>query len=316
MGHGVATGTEAWMIFSRIVFPVFLFRFFWRFRRLASCTSLAFILLISVDSWAGTGGSISGTVKDASSAVVQDGTVKAANIDTGILRQVTTNDSGFYSFPDLPIGRYNITIEKAGFKSYERTGITLDANSALIVDAVLEIAKQEQSVTVNENTAQVETSSTQMGEVIGSAKMTAVPLKRPQLYRSARSPAGRCSGRFDCRQHGVGCRRRSACALWRIEPWNDFDQRPAGVLQCLHGKRQRRGRGRQLRRGDRSQPRLHCRVPHPHQQLRCRVRRPQRRTDQRCYEIRHQPVAWRRIRIPAQHQPRCPQLFFSHARRV
>ena len=48
--------------------------------------------------------------------------------------------------------------------------------SAGIVDAVLEIAQQEQSVTVSENTVQVETSSTQMGEVIGSAKMAAVPL--------------------------------------------------------------------------------------------------------------------------------------------
>ena len=171
-----ATGTEAWPIFSRIVFSVFLFRFFRRFRRLASCTSLAFILLIAVDLWAGTGGRVSGTVKDVSNAVVQDGTVKAANIDTGVLQQVKTNDRGFYSFPDLPIGRYNIMIEKAGFKSYERTGITLDANSALTIDAVLEIAQQEQSVTVSENTVQVETSSTQMGEVIGSTKMAAVPL--------------------------------------------------------------------------------------------------------------------------------------------
>ncbi len=171
-----ATGTEAWLIFSRIVFSLFLFRFFRRWRHLASCTSLAFILLLAVDLWAGTGGRVSGTVKDVSNAVVQDGTVKAANIDTGVLRQVKTNDRGFYSFPDLPIGRYNIMIEKAGFKSYERTGITLDANSALTVDAVLEIAQQEQSVTVSENTVQVETSSTQMGEVIGSAKMAAMPL--------------------------------------------------------------------------------------------------------------------------------------------
>ena len=145
-------------------------------RRLGSLALLAWILLLAVDSWAGTGGTVSGTVKDASSAVVADAAVTATDIDTGVLQQLTTNASGFYSFPDLPIGRYTIAIEKPGFKAYQRTGITLDANSALIVDAVLEIAQQEQSITVSENTVQVETSSTQMGEVIGSAQMSAVPL--------------------------------------------------------------------------------------------------------------------------------------------
>jgi carboxypeptidase family protein len=138
--------------------------------------SLAFVLLLAVHAWAGTGGTISGTVKDASSAVVEDAAVTALNINTGVPQQLTTNGSGFYSFPNLPIGRYTLTIEKSGFKSYQRTGITIDANSALIVDAVLEIAQEQQSVTVSENTVQVETSSTQMGEVIGSAKMSAVPL--------------------------------------------------------------------------------------------------------------------------------------------
>jgi hypothetical protein len=147
-----------------------------RHLRLSSLAFLAFILLIAVDSWAGTGGSVSGTVKDASNAVIEGGSVKAVNTDTGILQQVTTNDRGFYSFPDLPIGHYNLVIEKAGFKSYERTGVTIDANSALIVDAVLEIGEQAQSVTVSENAVRVETSDTQMGELIGSAKMAAVPL--------------------------------------------------------------------------------------------------------------------------------------------
>ena len=144
--------------------------------RLLRSVTLAFLLLCAVHSWAGTGGTISGTVKDASSAVVEDAAVTAANLDTGVLQRLSTNASGFYSFPNLPIGRYTVTIEKTGFKSYARTGITIDANSALVVDAVLGIAQESQSVTVSENTVQVETSSSQMGEVIGSTQMTAVPL--------------------------------------------------------------------------------------------------------------------------------------------
>jgi Carboxypeptidase regulatory-like domain len=133
-------------------------------------------MLSAINSWAGVGGSVSGTVKDASNAVVPNATVEASNADTGVEQQVATNRQGFYSFPDLPIGRYNISIEKAGFKSYRRTGLAVDANSSVTVDATLEIGEQAQAVTVKESTVHAETSDTQMGEVIGGSKMTAVPL--------------------------------------------------------------------------------------------------------------------------------------------
>ncbi|MFZ3210646.1 MAG: carboxypeptidase regulatory-like domain-containing protein [Terriglobales bacterium] len=133
-------------------------------------------MLLPVQSWAGVGGRVSGTVKDASNAVVANATVTATNLDTGVRQQAATNDHGSYSFPDLPIGRYNIAIQKTGFKPYLRTGITIDANSALMVDAVLEIGEQAQAVTVSESAVHAETSDTQMGEVISGAKMSAVPL--------------------------------------------------------------------------------------------------------------------------------------------
>ena len=135
----------------------------------------AFILL-ALDCWAGTGGSVSGTVKDASNAVVTNATVNATDVETGVRHQVATNGQGFYSFPDLDIGRYNITIQKAGFNPYQRTGITVDANSELVVDAVLEVGVRAQAITVNENAVRVETSDTQTGELISATKMAAVPL--------------------------------------------------------------------------------------------------------------------------------------------
>ncbi len=135
-----------------------------------------FLALCTVNSWAGIGGSVSGTVKDASSAVVPNATVNATNVETGVQHQGATNGQGFYSFASLPVGHYNVAIKKTGFTSYQRTGITVDADSALIVDAVLEIGPQSNAITVVENQLGVETTSTQMGEVITSAQMTAVPL--------------------------------------------------------------------------------------------------------------------------------------------
>ena len=141
---------------------------------LLSCFAL--LTFLALDGWAGTGGSVSGTVKDVSSAVITNATVNAINVETGVQHQVTTNGQGFYSFPDLAIGRYNITIQKTGFNPYQRTGITVDANSALVVDAVLEVGVRAQAVTVNENAVRVETSDTQIGEIISGAKIAAVPL--------------------------------------------------------------------------------------------------------------------------------------------
>src|SRR5271154_108162 len=138
--------------------------------------ALALIPSLRLGAWAGVGGSVSGTVKDASGAVVSNANVSATNIDTGVRATVATNGSGFYSFPQLSLGRYNIAITKIGFKPYQRTDITIDTNSALTVDAFLNVGDTSDVITVVENQTQVETTSTQMGEVISGARMTAVPL--------------------------------------------------------------------------------------------------------------------------------------------
>src|SRR5688500_16986686 len=68
---------------------------------------------------------IRGTVRDASQAVVPGATVTAANQEPGLTRASVTNAEGVYSLPDLPVGRYNVNIELAGFKTATRTGVSL-----------------------------------------------------------------------------------------------------------------------------------------------------------------------------------------------
>ncbi|MGB6485104.1 MAG: carboxypeptidase regulatory-like domain-containing protein [Candidatus Acidiferrales bacterium] len=131
---------------------------------------------LAISTPAGVGGSISGTVTDASGGVIPKATVTSTNIDTGIRQSVATDSKGFYSFPSLPVGHYDLEVENAGFKPYRRAGIVVDANTALTVDVVLELGQRSDVVTVRENQAQVETTSTEMGQVITGAQMTAVPL--------------------------------------------------------------------------------------------------------------------------------------------
>src|SRR5580658_10918275 len=106
------------------------------------------LILVALDSQAGVGGSVSGTVKDASSAVVPDASVNAIDIETGVQHQAATNGQGFYSFANLPIGRYNIAIQKTGYQPYQRTGVVIDADSALRVDAVLAVGERSDVIAV------------------------------------------------------------------------------------------------------------------------------------------------------------------------
>lgn len=173
---GIRCGTN----YRRLsAYRFFCERMVWKMRPRTLTLFLAALALLPgliICAWAGVGGNVSGTVKDASGAVVPNAAVSATNIDTGVQTTLTTNGSGFYSFAQLTVGHYNIAITKDGFKPYRRTGVTIDANSALTVDVILNVGKASEAITVTENQTQVETTSTQVGEVITSARITAVPL--------------------------------------------------------------------------------------------------------------------------------------------
>ena len=122
------------------------------------------------------GGRISGTIQDATGAVIVGAQVTARNRETGTTRSTSSDDHGTYTFVELAVGRYDISVESAGFKPYWRTGVALDVNSALRIDAKLQVGNQTDEVKVQDGEIHVETSDTQMGEVITGEKMTAVPL--------------------------------------------------------------------------------------------------------------------------------------------
>jgi hypothetical protein len=125
---------------------------------------------------ASVGGSISGTVKDPTGSVVPNAKVTLRENATGLVYQSSTDNKGFYRLPVLPVGRYELAIDAAGFKRYQRLDITLDTDAALNLDAALQIGEDVQTVSVTDDAIHVETTSTQMGEVITGRQMTSVPL--------------------------------------------------------------------------------------------------------------------------------------------
>ncbi len=125
---------------------------------------------------AGVTASISGTVTDASGAAVAGATVTATNVDTGVTTTQATNGQGYYSFQSLALGKYTIDVQQKGFKAYQQTGLVLDVNAALVVDVTLQVGQSTEKVVVESSALHVETTNTQMGEVIEGKEMTDVPL--------------------------------------------------------------------------------------------------------------------------------------------
>jgi hypothetical protein len=126
--------------------------------------------------WGSVGGSIAGTVHDPAGRAIAKASVTAREMNTGIEYKTRTDGKGVYNFPVLPVGRYEIEVKADGFRSYKRTGITLDTSAALTLDAALTVGGVAETVSVADDALHAEITSTQMGDVISGRQMTAVPL--------------------------------------------------------------------------------------------------------------------------------------------
>lgn len=133
-------------------------------------------LMLTNAAWTDVGGRITGTVKDQTNGVIPGATVTAINTATGVKQTTTSDAQGSYTFPVLPVGQYEIDVAAGGFKANRTQGLVINVGAALTVDITLELSSQNETVAVTENAAQVETSDTQLGEVIGSKQVTSIPL--------------------------------------------------------------------------------------------------------------------------------------------
>src|SRR5450432_3195729 len=134
------------------------------------------LLAFHTAAWAGTTGTLSGTVTDPTGSVVPRVKLTATNTAQGIQNKTASDSKGAYTFPSLPVGEYRLQVEAQGFKPQNRTGLKIDLDSVLQVDVGLELADRMEEVVVTESPLRVETASTQLGEVVSAKSMTAVAL--------------------------------------------------------------------------------------------------------------------------------------------
>ncbi len=137
---------------------------------------LGTILLFSVCACAQTTAVITGTVTDASGAVIPNVKVTATNNGTGLARATQTGQTGVYTLPALPVGMYSVAAEVTGFKKKIATDILLEVEAERRVDFALEVGQMTESVTVSEQGASMQTENATVGQVIDNRYNTEIPL--------------------------------------------------------------------------------------------------------------------------------------------
>ncbi|PYV23131.1 MAG: hypothetical protein DMG24_14770, partial [Acidobacteria bacterium] len=127
--------------------------------------------------WAQTGaGTIQGTVKDPSDAVVPGANVKIVQTQTALKRDTTTNASGFFVFPSALIGPYTLTVEAPGMETWNAE-LTLQAGQTAEIDPVLKVGSSTTEVTVTANaTPLVNTTDGTVATVVERARIEQLPL--------------------------------------------------------------------------------------------------------------------------------------------
>jgi hypothetical protein len=121
-------------------------------------------------------GTISGTVTDASGAVIAGANIEVKNIATGVTQTTVSNDQGRYSVPDLNISTYDVQASKQGFQTVVHKGVSISVGSQLIVDLSLPVGQTQQTVTVESMVSQVETESTAISSLVDESQMRDLPL--------------------------------------------------------------------------------------------------------------------------------------------
>ena len=145
-------------------------------------------------------GQISGYVKDTSEAVIPDAVVTVTNEGTRDQRKTTTNPSGYYVVPNLPVGTYTVAVEAAGFKRFVQTGLTLNSAAKVSVDAVMTVGALSESVQVTASTSKIQTETATVGRVVETKQIQDLTLNgRNPIYLALLKPgvSGGSIGTFD-----------------------------------------------------------------------------------------------------------------------
>ncbi len=137
---------------------------------------------------------VTGTVTDASGAVVEGVKVTAENLATRAARSAVSDSTGNFLIPLLPIGRYSLRAEKTGFRAWSVPEVSLAVGDRLRADVHLEVGAIEQVVEVTGQTAALQSETSNLGTLVNSSFVADLPLNGRNFIRLAQVAAGANEG--------------------------------------------------------------------------------------------------------------------------
>lgn len=165
-------------------------------------------LLASVSSLALLAQSASGTflgvVKDPSGAIVPNASITIVNKDTGFRRELTSNSSGEYEAPYIPLGNYSITVKSQGFRTVDRTGLNLQLDQKARVDITLAVGDVAETVSVVEAAPTVKANSSEFGDVMQKRQVQELPLNGRNYVQLVHLQPGVTTGQQGGNIEGAG----------------------------------------------------------------------------------------------------------------
>lgn len=123
-------------------------------------------------------GTITGTVRDSSNAVIHDATVTIIQADTTVSRNTTTNSDGIFRFDAVDLGTYKVSVQAAGFASEIKTGVIVQAARTVDLDFSLKVGTAKETVTIEASAAEIglQTADQTRGEILSKVAIQNLPL--------------------------------------------------------------------------------------------------------------------------------------------
>src|SRR5207249_1534455 len=152
--------------------------------RLSRFWTLAVVALLAASALEAqlTTGSILGTVSDPAGGVVAGAKVTATQRDTGFSRSGQTDAAGAFSFPSMPLGRYDVKVEHEGFKTKVVGPVTLIVDQKLRTDIVLDLGRREETVEVTGAATLLQTDQPDVNQIVQEKEIRALPLNGRDFF--------------------------------------------------------------------------------------------------------------------------------------
>lgn len=147
-----------------------------------------------------TEGTILGFLTDPTSAAVPNATVKIISIETGLVRETTTNEQGEYVVTNLPLGNYRVEAESPGFKKAIYPPVTITVKARVRVDMSFQVGEASQTVEVTGSATLIRTDTAEVGGVVNRQVLSQVPVFGRNFMALAALVPGTTAGGQSSRQ--------------------------------------------------------------------------------------------------------------------